>query len=304
MKTNTLQGKTMLIAGGSGFIGTNLSIYLKNQGAKIINISRHPSPVGLKTHVLDLAETEKISEILKDQNIDYLMYLAGYSSPGKSPNEEETYHNNVRVTENFLNLFKEKNLKGVMYASTGLVYDSTAPMPLVESSPVNPKHFYAKTKLEAERIFQVFSEETTIPYGITRVSNAYGPYQWWEKNPLLIAQVISQALLEKKIEVRSVTPIRDFVYVEDVVKAFVLLLENGCSGVFNVSTGKGKSIKDIVTYVSKRLNVPVVVKETTTVPDRFILDNMKIREATGWEPLVDLEEGLEKTIEYFQGVVK
>jgi len=297
--------KTILVTGGSGFIGTNLILELKKTNAKIINLTRHPPRIDVKTYTFDISNKEKLNNLLKKERPEYIIHLADLSSPHKTPTREIAIKDNVEATKNFLEVLKDYKIKKLIFASTSLVYDRNEPRPFKETTKTNPdNHEYVRSKLEQENLVNKYAKDTNTQIVIFRVSNTYGPYMDYKNNPLLVSQVIIQALKEKKIKVRNLTSVRDWIYIEDVVNALILSLEKNIKGTFNLASGRGGSVKEIVDHISKKLKVPYEVEDKNAKEDTVTIDNSKIRKYLNWTPKITLEEGLNKSIEYFQKVLK
>jgi len=297
--------KTILITGGSGFIGSNLILELKKTDAKIINLTRHPTQMAVKTYTFDISDKEKLNNLLKKENPNYVIHLAALSSPYKTSTKEIAQKDNINATKIFLEVLKNYKIKKLIFTSTSLVYDRNEPRPFKETTKLNPNnHEYVRSKLEQENLIKEYAKETKTSVVIFRVSNTYGPYMDWKNNPLLISQVIIQALKEKKMNIRNGTSVRDWIFIGDVVNALMLSLERDIEGTFNLASGSGESVGKIVKYISKKLKVPYEVEDKDAKEDIVTIDNTKIRKELNWNPKITLEKGLDNTIEYFQKVLK
>ncbi len=229
---------TILVTGGSGFIGSNLIVELIKQGCDIVDLSKHESAIpGVKTLKLDLTEDDL--SLLDDYKFDYVIHLAAVSSiKNAQGNEEETIKTNLDGTKKILEYFSNKNLKKFIFLSSVTVYQEVDTELTEDSKYVVDKsaNIYSYSKFLAENECKKY--ENKIPIIIFRLANAYGPLQRVGKTPNLIPQIIYQALKDKKIEVRNGKFARDFIYVSDMVSAIILGLKSPFKGTLNLGTGK------------------------------------------------------------------
>jgi UDP-glucose 4-epimerase len=194
----------------------------------------------------------------------------------------------------------------VTFASSGgAIYGEQEVFPASESHRTEPLSPYGISKLAGEKYLAYYASATGLRYVALRFANVYGPRQDSEGEAGVVA-IFSKQMLEGGQPMVNGTgkQTRDFVYVEDVVEAIMVTLEEDIQGIFNVGTGQETTvnecygiIKELTKCQCKDLHGAAKKGEQF----RSVLDTTKIREKFGWEPQVSLQEGLNKTVEFFRG---
>jgi len=299
-----LKDKKVLITGGSGFIGTNLILKLKELGATILNVSLEEPQVPVKTLKIDLTDSD--FNFLDRGNFDYVVHLAAFSNHQICQDIREAFKVNVNVTLNFLNELVNKNVKKIIFMSSIVVYADNVSLPIKESAKLNiHRNNYNFTKGIDEEICDYFRKNYNLPILTFRLSNIYGPYQDWKKFPNLLPQIISQAIRDKEIVIWNETPIRDWIYVKDAIEAIIRSFSSNYNGIMNLGTGKGVSVGEVVKFVAKLTNSKIsCLNKEVTGPKKIICDINLIRKKLKWQPKVSLEEGLIETVSYYQDIIK
>ena len=312
--------KTVLVTGGSGFIGTNLVLELLKQDYKVVNLSKHPTEVEVETLNLDLTKDDLTD--LDNYEFDYVVHLAAVSSIKLAEgNENETLEINLDGTKKLLEYFDKKSLKKFIFMSSVTVYDCHESGQTARGSEAIPSpssknkdtrrvyrlaeenalidsscNAYSYSKLLAEQE----CEKHSLPLLILRLANAYGPHQRIGKVPNLIPQVVSQGM-KGEIEIHNGKFARDFIYVTDVVDAIIAGMESDAQGTLNLGTGKPTSVRDIAEVVANEFNVEIKdLKLKINAPLELVPNISLIKDKLGWEPKVSLSEGLKKTINYYR----
>lgn len=291
----------ILITGGSGFIGSNLTVELIKQGYNIVDLSKHKSAIqGIKTLKLDLTKDDL--SLLDDYKFDYVIHLAAISSiKNAQGNEEETIKINLEGTKKILKYFSNKNLKKLIFLSSVTVYQEVDTELTENSKYIVDKsaNVYSYSKFLAEN--ECGKYENKIPIIIFRLANAYGPLQRVGKTPNLIPQIIYQALKDKKIEVGNGKFARDFIYVSDIVAAIIAGLKSDFRGTLNLGTGKPTKVEDIAKIVKNELKVEFKdLKRKISSPLELTPNITLIKDILKWKPKVGLKEGMVKTIKYYK----
>jgi nucleoside-diphosphate-sugar epimerase len=303
MEKRLFAGKKILVTGGSGFIGRNLLDFLDSEGAEIINIARSSKNLPGKNIVADLTITD--FSFLDRLDFDYVVHLAAFSSPARSKNNEEVLALNTISTSKLFQKLLEKNVKKVIFFSTGLVYEASNER-LTEESPLETEqNLYVKSKILSEKEGADFIARG-LPLVIFRLSNSYGPYQDWEKEkePTLIPQLIEEALTKKQMHVWNPSPIRDYIYVDDVVRAITSCFNNEFNGFVNLGTGKGSSVGEAVDIITKLTGVtPIYLHKPLIKNTDRVMNIEKFKNIFFWAPEIPLEDGLSRTLEYYKKVV-
>jgi len=292
---------SILVTGGSGFIGSNLILELKHQGYDIVDLSKHESTIpGIKTLKLDLTKDDL--SLLDDYKFDYVIHLAAVSSiKNAQGNEKETIEINLDGTNKILKYFSNKNLKKFIFLSSVTVYQEVDTELTEDSKYIIDKtaNAYSYSKFLAENECKKYEE--IMPIIIFRLANAYGPLQRVGKTPNLVPQIIYQALKDKKIEVGNGKFARDFIYVSDIVSAIILGMKSDFKGTLNLGTGVPTKVEDIAKIVKKELGVEFKdLKRKIKAPLELVPNISLIKDILKWEPKVDLEKGITQTIKYYK----
>lgn len=298
-----------LVTGAAGFIGAAVSkklIELGNKAVTIDNLStgfRESIPHGVKFIKGNCQDIKTIKK-LKGEKFDAILHIAGQSS-GEISFDDPVYdlQTNVQSTLLLLNYAREMGCKKFIYASSMSVYGDKLTGPVKEYDSCECKSFYAVGKLASENYMRIYQQ-----FGVNSVSlrlfNVYGSGQNMKNlRQGMLSIYLAMALKDKKILVKgSPERFRDFVYIDDVVNAFILALENKTRfEIFNVATGVSTTVKDLIEEIRKKLTFKIEVSYAGNTPgDLFgVSGNIeKIKNSIGWEPKVLLNEGLDKMINY------
>ena len=295
-----LERKTVLLTGGSGFIGRNLIQRLKKENAHVVCVGRSEVDGVENIHADLMTDSRFLPGI--DIDFDYFVHLAAVSSPGRSVIEEETLELNVNATKRiFEHLSKKGNVKKAIFMSSYVVYRG-GDGPLDEDSGLSASsEVYARSKILGEKACLKYSNQ--VPLVVFRLSNSYGPGQQWkpEDVPTLVPQLINEALIKGEIDVRNSKLVRDYIYVDDVSEAIVRALKSDYKGVLNLGTGKGYSVGEVAEAISGLTGAKVTYQEKKVWgPGSLVLDISRLERALNWGPRVSLGEGLKKTVSYYK----
>jgi len=317
---NDYKGKRVLITGGLGFIGSNLAIRLLEYGAIITvldsMIPEHggnyfniePVESEINVNIADMRDPNSLRILIKDK--DFIFHLAGQVSHGDSMRDPELDLGvNCVATINLVEACREHNPNvRLIYTSTRQVYGIPKSLPVTEKHPVLPIDVNGINKLAAEYYHLLYDRTYNIRSVILRLTNTYGPRQQIRSNRQgFIGIFIRQALKREKIRVFGTgKQLRDFNYVDDVADALILAAaEEKCYGnVYNLGAPKHYSILDVLNVLD-----PICGVEYDIVPfpaDKKIIDigdyygdYSLFSAATGWQPKVDLQEGMQRTVEFY-----
>lgn len=289
----------VIVTGGAGFIGSNLTDALIEKGYEvhvIDNLSggkREQINSKAVFHELDITKFEEIKSLFV--GVDYVFHLAALPRVQFSIQYPiETNEANVVGTLNVLLAAKEAGVKKVIYSASSSAYGDQKEMPLREDMRANPKSPYGLQKYIGEMYCRVFSEVYNLPTVCLRYFNVYGPRENDEgAYALVIAKFLKQKKEGKKLTiVGDGSQTRDFTNVRDVVRANILAMEKEVGGgeVFNIGAGRNFSVNDVARLVGGEVeNIPARLE-----PHDTKADNSKAREKLGWVPEVKLEDGIEE----------
>lgn len=290
-----LKGKKVVVTGGAGFIGSHLVQRLLNEGSKVLvldNLSvgnEEFIPEGALFKKMDI-RSRNLDSVMAEFEPDIVVHLAAvHYIPYCNANPEETFDVNVMGTRNVL---KASKAKMFLFSSSAAVYPPLN-RPLTEDL-YGPIDIYGKTKLICEDLVRLYSEEAII----ARLFNVYGPN---DPNLHVIPEIFKQINDGKReLKLGNLTPKRDYIHVDDVCEALIVLLKHGNSGKYNVGTGNEYSVKQIVDIISEIIGEEInIIKDAKRVRkverEHLLADITKIKTKTGWKPKIDLKEGLKRT---------
>jgi dTDP-glucose 4,6-dehydratase len=253
----------------------------------------------------DLANPEAVSRAMKGQSVVFHLG-ALIPIPYSYVHPREYITANVEGTMNVLEAARQHQVERVVHTSTSEVYGTAQYVPIDEHHPIHPQSPYAATKVGADQLALSFYHSFEMPIVIVRPFNTYGPRQ---SARAIIPTVIAQALDRDVIEVGSLTPTRDFLFVEDTARGMV------CAGsssrahgeVVNLGTGKEVSIRELIdrvrTLTSRNLNVTVNDDRKRPVGsevNQLIANCIKAQELLNWKPQVEFDDGLGRTIDWIE----
>jgi len=292
-----------LITGGSGFVGKRLCTALLGQGHDVRCLSRGVIPVHEDVEWIqgDFSDAELVSSAVR--GVDVIYHLISTTLPSSS-NRDVKFDlvSNVLPTLHMLQSARLNGVKRVIYTSSGgAVYGAPKRCPIREEDSTDPICAYGVHKLTVEKYLGLFYHAWGLDYRILRISNAYGTGHTVGKNYGAVSQFIHNATNHRPIEIwGDGTTVRDYVHVDDVVKALVLALRHaGPSRTLNIGTGKGHTLLDLVSIIEEVLGekVEVSFSEARTVDvANNVLDITKAVDELGWCPTRNLEENIQEMV--------
>ena len=308
---------TILVTGGAGYIGSHVVRMLLEKGENVVifdNLSRghkESIPKCVSFERADLLDFEGLNNSIKKYSIDEVIHFAAFAYVGESVDNPQMYYsNNVIGSFNLINALKENNIDRIVFSSTCSVYGNPLNIPISESETPKPINPYAKTKFIIENILNDYDTAYGVNYVALRYFNAAGDSddsqigESHDPEPHLIPLVLFAALgRREKIYVygddyptKDGTCIRDYIHVNDLADAHIKALEylrnNGKSTEFNLGTGNGYSVNEIIETARKITGVNIkaeVVGRRPGDPAELIADKKKAKEVLGWIPKYDLE---------------
>ncbi len=315
-----LENKNILITGADGFIGSHLCEALLKHGCHIKNIKalvqyNSFNNWGWLEDVEEKNDIEVLSGDIRDlqymknicKNVDVVFHLAALIAIPYSYTAPESYvETNIKGTLNVCQAALENNVEKVLITSTSEVYGSALYVPIDEKHALQAQSPYSATKISADAIAQSFYNSFNLPLTIVRPFNTYGPRQ---SARAVIPTIITQICAGKKqIELGDTSPTRDFNYVKDICKAFIMLAQadNVQGEVINVGSNFEISVKETLELIKNIMqsDVEFVTDSKRLRPEksevqRLWCDNTKIKELINYTPSYTLEQGLKETVEWF-----
>lgn len=316
-----LKDKNILITGGLGFIGSNLAIKLVELGADVTLVdSMLPLYGGNLINIDSIKERARINfSDVRDrasmnylvQGQDYIFHLAGQVSHVDSVIDPFTDVDiNINGTLSVLEACREFNPGArIVFTGTRGQYGPSVKLPVDERAPTNAKGIYAISNLSAEKIILMYHEVHHLPGICLRITNTYGPRHQMKHNRYgIVNWFIRLALDDQAIPIMGDGRIlRDFLYVDDLVDVLVLAAssEKAYGQLFNVGTGipvDFRTLGDTIVRLagSGRCEfVPFSEERKQLEPGHYYADIGKIKNLLGWQPKISLDEGLQRTLEYY-----
>ena len=312
---NVIKGKTVLVTGGAGFIGSHLADRLVEKGNKVAVID--DLSTGKKSNLNKRAAFykvdvggPKVSQIFKKERPDVVFHFAAHIEARESvKNPVFDAKANILTTLNLLENCRRFKVKKIIFASSGgEIYGRAKEIPTSETYLPAPLSPYGVAKLAVEGYLYSYSKVHNLPFAALRFGNIYGPRQ----NPYGEAGVV--AIFTNKM-LKGEQPFihgdgrqtKDYLFIDDAIRAVVLVLEKGFNGIVNIGTGKETSVMGIFKKI-KRLTGSKVKEKHVPFPsigfDRGCLSIKKAKKELDWEPKIGFEEGIEKTVEWFKSVIK
>ena len=314
---NTLKGKRILVTGAEGFIGSHLVERLLSDGARVKALVQYNSfsSLGWLDEIRSHENLEYIFGDVRDnsfcntihKDVDFVFHLAALIAIPYSFVAPQSYiDTNVSGTLNICQAALNNDVTRLIQVSTSEVYGTAKYVPIDESHPLQPQSPYSASKIAADAIAQSFFNSFDLPVTIARPFNTYGPRQSARAViPTIISQIASG---QKVIKLGDTTPTRDFNYVTDTCDGLISL---ACSDALvgeavNIGSNFEISIGDILNLIKKIMNSDTVfeldskrLRPDNAEVQRLWCENKKIKAMTSFEPKVNLEDGLKKTVEWF-----
>ncbi len=305
MKTNFWKGKKVLVTGAGGFLGVSLTAKLKHEGARVIAVSRTATSSDIV--VADVMSRHQLETFFSTSDLFACFHLAGEAlvEQGKE-SPYATFKSNIVGTLNVLELGRIYRIPRIIISSTAHVYGDAKP-PTSESVPPRPSRPYETSKTCADLIAQSYADSYHLPVLIPRFVNIYGP---GDRNfSRLIPKTIRSVLSGQKPTLWGGAVRRDFLFVDDAIRAFIKLSQIRDSiieknRIFNFGTGEIISIRDLMLKIIRLsgVNTTIATEEKGREQEisRQFVTYEKAKNILGWKPTIKLTEGLVKTIQWYQ----
>ena len=313
--------RNILILGGMGFIGSNLAIRLVEEGANVTIVDSmlpqyggnleniEPVKDKLKINYSDIRDTYSMEYLVR--GIDVIYSMAGQTSHIDSMTDPMTdLEINARSQLSILESCRKHNPQvKILYASTRQLYGKPQYLPVDEEHPVVPVDVNGVNKLAAEKYYTLYSNVYGMQCVSLRLTNTYGPRQHLHGEKQGFAGIfIRKAIDGEDIKIfGDGKQLRDFNYIDDVVEAFLLATDNEAvyGNVYNLGSSDHYSLLQFIDFLAEHTSFHF---ETIPFPeDRKKIDigdyysSFKLfNSVTGWEPKINLQEGMKRTIDYFK----
>ena len=311
--TYHIEKDNVLVTGGAGFIGSALVRALIKKGVNVVVYDNFL--YGHKSNLVDVEDdidivrgdilSWKIYQAIKEFNIGYVFHLAAEPYvPSSYDNPEKFFDINIKGTMNLLMACKTLDVKRILHFSSSEVYGTAKSVPMDEGHPTLPLSTYAVSKLAADRMCYVFHHEHDTPVLIARPFNCYGPR---EMQPYVIPEIISQLVRGNVVRLGNTKARRDFTYVDDTARAAITMMESDIPNgeTVNLGSNTAYSIQELAELVGALLkydDIEIKTEKSRLRPldvDHLQCNYSMAKKYTGWEPKIDIKEGLRLTIDWY-----
>lgn len=318
----SFKGKKILVTGGLGFVGSNLSIRLAELGADVLIVDNmlprqggnlfniEPVKDKVKVNISDIRNAASMNHLVK--NIDYVFHIAGqvnHVDSVKNPLNDLSI--NVEGTLIIMEALRMNNPGAkVIFTGTRGEYGSSLKLPVEESHAINPIGIYAITNFAAERIVLTYNNLHNIKSVCLRITNTYGPrHQMAHDEYGVFNWFIRKAIDNEVIPIFGDGRIlRDYLYIDDLTESLLktAISDKVYGEVYNIGSGIPLSFIDLANKIIKiagsgKVDYTEFTSERKALePGDYYADITKIKTDAGWEPKITLEDGIERTIKYYK----
>ncbi len=254
----------------------------------------------------DLKDSDAVHDA--SRSVDVIFHLGSLISiPYSYAHPRDVIETNTLGCLNVMQAARNHSVTRVVHTSTSEVYGTALYVPIDEKHPLQAQSPYSASKMAADKIAESFHASFGLPVAILRPFNTYGPGQ---SSRAVIPTVITQVLAGGEVKIGSLTPTRDFTYVDDTVEAFIKIAEcdRAVGGTFNAGSGFEISIGDLVRAIGEVMGKEVrVTREAERVrPEgsevqRLLADGSRAYATFGWKASISLREGLRRTVDWIAG---
>ena len=309
-----LSGKYVFVTGGAGFIGSALVRELIKEDSNVVIYDNYASGVSsnieeIKDKVIEIEGDIRDPEIvkyLKEHKIDCVFNLAAEPYiPHCYDRPKNFFEVNANGALNVMLSSKEAGVKRILQYSSSEVYGSAQYVPMDEHHPTIPASTYAVSKLAADRLCYTLYHEQKIPIIIMRQFNTYGPR---ETHPYIIPELITQLSYSNMVKLGNIKARRDLTYIDDSARGAVELMkcDDAVGEVVNLGYGKDWSVEELAHIIAKLMghdSIEIEIEEVRLRPldvERLQANYFKAHKLIGWDPKIDIMEGLKRTINWFK----
>lgn len=311
------EGKSVLVTGAGGFIGSHLAERMVQEGARVRALVHYNalggrgwldgSPFADQMEVLagDITDRDSVRRAMEDQEV--VFHLAALIAIPYSYRAPESYvRTNINGTLNVLQSARDLGTSCVVHTSTSEVYGSAQYVPIDEQHPLQGQSPYSASKIGADKMAEAFYRSFDVPVVTVRPFNTFGPRQ---SGRAVIPTIISQCLQQGEVHLGNLTATRDMNFVANTVDGFVRAAQTPAAIGQTVNLGSGReiSIGDLAALIAQLTGIDFDVESESdrlrpekSEVNRLLADHTLATGLLGWTPRVSLEEGLEKTISWIR----
>ena len=305
--------KNVLITGATGFIGANLARRFINRDFTVNILIRTASNMWrladikdkIIMHNADLCDKKKLTDVVHDISPNYIFHLATYGAyPRIETDDNKMMHTNIIGTYNLLKATLD--IPYTCFVNTGSSSEyGIKNKPMKESDVLEPNTFYGVSKATASTLCQNYARQYKKPITTLRPFSVYGYY---EEQFRLIPEVIINCINQKDVSLSSGEQKRDFIFIEDMIDAYVKVMENPSTDglILNVGSGRDVTVREVAETIHKLVNSDnkLLFGKKDKAPFETDIcwkaDIKSIKKALNWKPKTSLVDGLKKTISWFK----
>ena len=320
MTGDSLHGAQILVLGGLGFIGSNLTAALHARGARVTILTPSRERHETLARTFDAKAVQVVEGDIRDQGLmldlipgqDLIFNMSGQSGAVRSMEDPWTDLDvNCRGNLNVLEAMRARNQHAkVVFAGSRLQYGKPQATPVGEDAPKRPRSLHAIHKQTVEEYFKLYGELFEIRFSVARITNPYGPGQAHGRTAYgIINRLIQLATAGEPLTIYGDGgQLRDYVHIDDVVAALMALAESpqADGACLNVGSGVGRRLVDVATDIVglagrgsiQHVEWPRLAEQIET--GDFVADISRITRDIGWTPSIALAEGLAQTVEFYK----
>ena len=303
--------KRILVTGGAGYIGSNTTLQLLDAGYDVVVVDNLSRGQGSKVAARrlrqgDLLDTEGLGKVFAEKPVDAVIHFAAYIAVGESMKLPEIYfQNNTAGSLSLFTAMVKAGVKNVVFSSTAAVYGMPSKNPIPEDLPYAPINAYGESKVMVEQLLRWFDEIHGLRSVCLRYFNASGADPEGRAGedhdpethliPLMFRAIQTGApmtLFGDDYPTPDGTCIRDYVHVTDLARAHIASVEHLCAGgeskKYNVGTGRGYSVKEVLDAVARVTGKPVphtMGPRRDGDPAALVADSTRLQTELGWKPM-------------------
>jgi dTDP-glucose 4,6-dehydratase len=308
-------GTRVLVTGAGGFIGSHLAEQLVEAGATVRAFTHYNalgnrgwldhSPLSSDMEIVagDIADRDSVRRAMHQAT--HVFHLAALISIPYSYEAPASFvQTNITGTLNVLQAARELGTERIIHTSSSEVYGTALYVPINEEHPLQGQSPYAATKIGADKIVESFYRSFEVPVVTVRPFNTFGPRQ---STRAVIPTIITQCLVGQAVRLGNLTPTRDMNYVSNTVDGFLraATVPEALGQTINLGSGREVSIRDLARMIINLINPDLEIENEAqryrpeqSEVNRLLADSSLARALLEWEPLVTLEDGLQRTIEW------
>lgn len=319
----------ILVTGGAGYIGSHAVVGLIDKGYDVVVIDNlqtgYKEAINKKAVFYngDIRDIDFVNSVLEKEDIEGVLHFAANSLVGESMKKPIAYYdNNVYGTQKLVEALTNNQVNAIVFSSTAATYGEPIQIPIDENHPTNPINPYGETKRAMEKLIHWVGETSGLKYISLRYFNVAGAHMSGEIGeshhpethliPIILQVPLGQrpflSIFGDDYETEDGTCIRDYIHIEDLVDAHILalesLLEGGQSGIYNLGTGKGYSIYEMV-EAARRVTgheIPLKIdKRRAGDPAVLVASSEKAQQELGWQPkYTEVEDIIRSAWNFYQ----